>query len=112
MHTNDEVDDPDVEEAPVRDPCVLRLLPVDDAPRAAIEVDRRGLFLILFLQQWHRRRLAFATPAGHLGFLLISYASYVQQLPIALHGLTIWPRGRIVLFAKWRAACVGAWELP
>jgi hypothetical protein len=36
----------------------------------------------------------------------------VQQLPIALHGLTIWPRGRIVLFAKWRAACVGAWELP
>lgn len=66
MHTNDEVDDPDVEEAPVRDPRALRLLPVDDAPRAAIEVDRRGLFL--FLQQRHRR-LAF-TAAGHLGFLL------------------------------------------
>lgn len=70
MHTNDEVDDPDVEEAPVWDPFVLGLLPVDDAPGAAIKVDRCGLFLFLLLQQRHRRLSCFTAAAGHLGFLL------------------------------------------
>lgn len=103
MLTNDEVDDPDMEESPVRDPPALRLLPVDGAPRAALEVDRRGLFL----QQCHRRRRRLL--AGHLGLLL--NANYVKLAMVRVARRAQNDMLAVRRFKNDVHACVVAWEL-